>query len=132
MAVAYDAEVEYLESKGYSSIMWNYDTAGGTEELSENIAWNVCGMGKDDKLIREELKRGRKMINTKCYPYYFDFPYGWNTLKMVCNDDGALTEDDEETFGIELDETDMNPFELTTVQSVINMVSKYCGGDENE
>ena len=33
---------------------------------------------------------------------------------------------------LELDETDMNPFELTTVQSVINMVSKYCGGDENE
>lgn len=92
---------EYIESKGYSSIMWNYDTAGGTEELSENIAWNVCGMGKDDKLIREELKRGRKMINTKCYPYYFDFPYGWNTLKMVCNDDGALTESDEETLGIE-------------------------------
>ena len=38
----------------------------------------------------------------------------------------------EDTFGIVLDETDMNPFELTTVQSVINMVSKYCGGDENE
>ena len=92
---------EYLESKGYSSIMWNYDTNGGTEKLTPDISWNVCGMGKDDKLIREELKRGRKMINTKCYPYYFDFPYGWNTLKMVCNDDGALTENDEETLGIE-------------------------------
>ena len=32
----------------------------------------------------------------------------------------------EETFGIELDETDMNPFDLTTVQSVIDMVKKYC------
>ena len=41
------------------------------------------------------------MINTSCYPYYFDFPYGWNTLKMVCEDDGALTSDDSETLGIE-------------------------------
>lgn len=38
----------------------------------------------------------------------------------------------EEEFGIELEESDMNPFELTTVQSVIDMVRKYCGGDENE
>ena len=37
----------------------------------------------------------------------------------------------EEVFGIELDETDMNPFELNTVQSVIDMVTKYCG-DGNE
>lgn len=35
----------------------------------------------------------------------------------------------EETFGVELEETDMNPFELTTVQSVVDMVRKYC--DEN-
>lgn len=37
----------------------------------------------------------------------------------------------EEVFEIELDETDMNPFDLNTVQSVIDMVAKYCG-DENE
>ena len=37
----------------------------------------------------------------------------------------------EETFGIELDEADMNPFDLGTVQNVIDMVAKYCG-DENE
>lgn len=33
----------------------------------------------------------------------------------------------EETFGIELDEEDMNPFDLGTVQNVIDMVAKYCG-----
>ncbi|MBE7058971.1 MAG: acyl carrier protein [Ruminococcaceae bacterium] len=38
----------------------------------------------------------------------------------------------EEEFGIELEESDMNPFELTNVQSVIDMVKKYCGGEENE
>lgn len=37
----------------------------------------------------------------------------------------------EEAFAIELDEADMNPFDLGTVQNVIDMVSKYCG-DENE
>ena len=37
----------------------------------------------------------------------------------------------EEEFGIELEESDMNPFELNTVQDIINLVSKYLG-DENE
>ena len=37
----------------------------------------------------------------------------------------------EEVFGVELDEADMNPFDLSTVQNVINMVAKYCG-DKNE
>ena len=38
----------------------------------------------------------------------------------------------EEKFGIELDESDMNPFDLITVQDVICLVGKYCGGDEHE
>jgi acyl carrier protein len=37
----------------------------------------------------------------------------------------------EEEFGIELEESDMNPFELNTVQDIIDLVSKYLG-DENE
>ena len=37
----------------------------------------------------------------------------------------------EEAFAIELDEADMNPFDLGTVQNVIDMVAKYCG-DINE
>ena len=31
----------------------------------------------------------------------------------------------EDTFGIELDESDMNPFVLVTVRDVINLVRKY-------
>ena len=31
----------------------------------------------------------------------------------------------EDNFGIELDESDMNPFLLTTVQDVVNLVQKY-------
>ena len=31
----------------------------------------------------------------------------------------------EDVFGIELNESDMNPFDLKTVQSVIDLVDKY-------
>lgn len=31
----------------------------------------------------------------------------------------------EDAFDIELDESDMNPFDLNTVQNVIDMVAKY-------
>lgn len=38
----------------------------------------------------------------------------------------------EEVFGIELDESDMNPFELTTVQHIIDMIKPYLGGENDE
>ena len=38
----------------------------------------------------------------------------------------------EEEFNIELKETDMNPFDLTNVQSVVNMIKKYTNGEEDE
>ena len=40
----------------------------------------------------------------------------------------------EDSFEIELDESDMNPFELVTVQDVVELVAKYkteSDGDEN-
>lgn len=33
----------------------------------------------------------------------------------------------EDVFGIQLNESDMNPFDLHTVQNVMDMVHKYCG-----
>lgn len=92
---------DYLKGKGCSSIIWNYDKIENVDVLDSDIAWTVCGMSDDKEAIKDEIKRGRKLINTNCYPYYFDFPYGWNTLKSVCNDDGALSDNDEETLGIE-------------------------------
>lgn len=38
--------------------------------------------------------------------------------------------DIEEEFKIELKESDMNPFDLKTVQNVINLVKKYVKCDE--
>ena len=34
----------------------------------------------------------------------------------------------EETFDVQLDESDMNPFDLVTVSDVIALAEKYCGG----
>ena len=38
----------------------------------------------------------------------------------------------EESFDIILDESDMNPFDLVSVQDVIDMVEKYRSGDVDE
>ena len=38
----------------------------------------------------------------------------------------------EDTFEIELDESDMNPFALQTVQDVIDLVAKYADGQKEE
>ncbi len=38
----------------------------------------------------------------------------------------------EDVFGIQLDESDMNPFDLTTVGDVVNLVKKYIGGNDEE
>ena len=44
---------EYLESKGYSSIMWNYDTTGGTEDTT---------VPDESTPTNEELRLNRKDI----------------------------------------------------------------------
>ena len=38
----------------------------------------------------------------------------------------------EDTFEIELDESDMNPFALVTVHDVVNLVSRYLTPDKEE
>ena len=43
-----------------------------------------------------------------------------DSLKMV-----TLLLELEEEFGFELDESDMNPFELKIVENVVNLVKKY-------
>lgn len=50
-----------------------------------------------------------------------------DSLSMV-----TLLVEVEERFGIKLDESDMNPYDLITVQSVIDMVYKYQDGENDE
>ena len=40
----------------------------------------------------------------------------------------ALLIEIEEEFSVELDESDMNPFDLVTVKNVIDLAEKYAGG----
>jgi acyl carrier protein len=51
---------------------------------------------------------------------------GIDSLGMV-----SLLLDLEDTFHFELDESDMNPFDLITVADVIRLVERYTGGEEN-
>ena len=92
---------KYLSSKGYSSIMWGNDTKGSTDNLDPAITWNVYKPENNGDMIKHELSRGRKLINTRNHSYYLDFPYGWTSIEKVCNDDGGLTDNDEDTLGVE-------------------------------
>ncbi|MEG0546130.1 MAG: beta-N-acetylhexosaminidase [Oscillospiraceae bacterium] len=73
----------YLKSKGYASIMWNYDGVDGTRLLDKDIIWQLCGINENTKVAENELASGRKMYNSSSFPYYLDFPYGWVNLKMT-------------------------------------------------
>lgn len=48
---------------------------------------------------------------------------GFDSLGMV-----ALLIEIEDAFGIELEESDMNPFDLVRVSDVIDLTLKYIGG----
>lgn len=48
---------------------------------------------------------------------------GMNSLDMV-----TLIVTLEDELGIELDESDMNPYDLKKVTDVVKLAEKYCGG----
>lgn len=73
----------YVKSKGYTAIMWNYDGVTSTEKLDTDILWQVCGVNAETHVVERELQAGRKMYNSSAFPYYLDFPYGWNNLRQV-------------------------------------------------
>lgn len=52
---------------------------------------------------------------------------GLNSIQMV-----TLLIMVEENFGIFLDESDMNPYDLVYVYQVVDMVKKYIKGDSDE
>lgn len=52
---------------------------------------------------------------------------GLDSLLMV-----TLLVELEEAFEIELEESDMNPYDLLTVEDVLTLVKKYCGDKYEE
>lgn len=51
---------------------------------------------------------------------------GLDSLSMI-----MMLVEIEDVFKIQLNESDLNPYDLNTIQNVIDMISKYWG-DENE
>lgn len=66
-------------------------------------------------------------IETICREHELQDELGLDSLQMV-----TLLMMLEETFQIILDESDMNPFDLTNVCHVVDLVEKYVGGENNE
>lgn len=66
------------------------------EDIKEIVAY--CQARKITVITETE---NCERINSNEFPYRFDYPYGMNPLKKVCNDDGALTENDKEILGVE-------------------------------
>lgn len=79
-----------------------------------------------EKTIKEILTRlcGEEMIDNEAE---LQTDLALDSLSMV-----TLLVEIEESFGIELDESDMNPYDMTTVQDVIDMAEKYMGSGKNE
>lgn len=75
----------------------DFDNHYTQEETAEIVAY--CQTQKI-RVITDCETNESNLINSSESPYRLDFPYGFNTLKKVCEDDGALI-DDVETYGIE-------------------------------
>lgn len=90
--------VDVMTSHKLNTLCWCDNNHHYTsEQVQEIVAY--C---QERKITLVESSDSKKTnINTNERPYRLDFPYGWNTLKMVCEDEGALTDNDEETLGIE-------------------------------
>lgn len=74
------------------------------EDAVQKILFNLCG---EERICESASLRNDLALDS---------------LAMV-----TLLIEIEDTFGIQLDESDMNPFALNTVKDIVEMVSKYSG-----
>ena len=89
-----------------------------TDEVVTAIEENISDEQFEDKVISLINTLGRFEAGEPSNSLEFDL--GFDSLGLI-----ILLTMIEETFQIELDESDMNPFELRTVQNVIDLVAKY-------
>lgn len=68
------------------------------EDVKEIVAY--CHARKIEAIINSEISKN-PLIKSDEYPYCFSYPYGINTLKKVCNDDGVSAGFEDEAFGLE-------------------------------
>lgn len=73
---------KYLNSKGYKSIIWNWDEINNIDYLDKNIIWQVCGTA-DNNFTCKQVNNGVNIVVSTCFANYLDFPYSWANLKMT-------------------------------------------------
>lgn len=66
-------------------------------------------------------------IETICCEHELQADLGLDSLQMV-----TLLIMLEDEFGIVLNESDLNPFDLINVWHVVDLVEKYVGGDKDD
>lgn len=77
-------------------LRWKHNNNYTREEV-ENVV-KYCQDRKIKVILNDDNKKG---INSSLHPYCLDYPYGINTLKKVCNDDGEIPAENNETVGVE-------------------------------
>lgn len=91
---------EYLKSKGKTVIMWNEATPTGITD--KNVLWQVWSFGNSDKnIIINELKEGRRYINSDSMYCYLDLPEKTVPLKNSYNFNPYFTDDKDYAVGVE-------------------------------
>lgn len=77
-------------------LRWKHNNNYTQEEIQNVVEY--CQDRKIKVLLNSNEKKG---INSSFKPYCFDYPYGINTLKKICNDNGELSAERNETIGLE-------------------------------
>lgn len=95
---------KYLNSKGYKTIIWNWDDIERADYLDKNIIWQFCGTTHDN-MTSNQVNKGLNIIVSTCFANYLDFPYSWASLKMTYENkpelDGVKEENLNNIIGIE-------------------------------
>ena len=68
-----------------------------TQEEIQNVV-KYCQDRRIKVILNDDKEKG---INSNLHPYCLDYPYGINTLKKICNDDGEISDENNETLGLE-------------------------------
>lgn len=71
--------INMLKSHGKTPIVWNEAIYSGT--LDESATCQYWSDGKRAERVARALRKGRKVIVSKCLPYYLDYTYGMTSVK---------------------------------------------------
>lgn len=85
--------INILKSHGKTPIVWNEAIYSGT--LDDAATCQYWSDGKRAERVVKAARGGRKVIVSKCLPYYLDYPYGMTSVKDTYKYNPAELFDDE-------------------------------------